>query len=177
METKENRLKRLQEGKPVEALLTLFTLQSSFFVDIELKPAAEKRLCNLLILGIHAVAETWAEILFDDKSVTGFERYLEYFVDGNKSDEKFSTIAEEINAWRNIIAHQWLSSLGHSFGVNCDMKEGMKRENGILYFNPVIYFKCFLEKFERTWSIIKEIFSEEEHEQMKQRIIEKYVKW
>ncbi len=101
----------------------------------------------LLILGIHAVAETWAEILFKDKTNTGFKTYLELYVDGNSDDQKLSKIAEILNDKRNIIAHQWLSCQGHWFGFDFDMKEGWREKDGITYVNPKVYFMCFYDNF------------------------------
>ena len=177
METKEIRLNRLQNGSPREALLTLINSQGMHFVDTEMIPAREQKMRNLLIMGIHSIAETWAEILYpNDGALAGFRRYLEHFVDGDDSDKKFSEIAEEINRWRNIITHQWLSSFGHVFGVDLNMNEGWKREGEILYFNPLVYFDCFVEKFDRSLSIIEEVFTEEEREEIKQRIIIRYQK-
>ncbi len=177
METKEQRLKRLQNGSPREALLTLINLQGTWFVDAELKPAAEKGLFNLLILGIHAVAETWVEILYpEEDAVNGFSRYLQDFVDGDKPDKRFSEIAIEINCWRNIIAHQWLSSFGHNFGINPTMSEGWKRDGGVIYFNPIVYFECFLQKFDISLTLIEQKYTEKEREVLKKRIIARYEK-
>lgn len=176
METKGKRLKRL-EGSSNEAHLTLLNSQGWFFVDKELKPAAKKKFHNLLILGIHSVAETWSEIIFGDSSSNGFKLYLEYFVDGTNPDQKFSKIAGQINTWRNVIAHQWLSSKGYSFGIDIEMQEGWKKEEGIIYFNPLVYFKCFCEGFDNTLNIIYKISTEDQREQMKQRIIDKFKKW
>jgi hypothetical protein len=177
METQEKRLNRLQSGSPREALLTLINSQGNWFVDRELKPAMERGSHNLLILGIHTIAETWAEILFPARnSLDSFRRYLEHFVDGDDPDKKFSEIAVEINRWRNILAHQWLSSFGHVFGVDLEMSEGWKREGEILYFNPLVYFQCFIENFDRSLTIIEEMFTEEEREEIKRRIIERYLR-
>ncbi len=177
METRERRLQRLQDGSPREALLTLINSQGNYFIETELKPAAERRLHNLLILGIHTIAETWVEILFpNNNALEGFRRYLERFVDRDEPSKRFSAIAEEINRWRNILAHQWLSSFGHVFGVDLEMSEGWIREGEILYFNPLVYFECFIEKFDRSLAIIEEIFTEEDREEIKQRIIERYLR-
>jgi len=175
METKEQRLKRLKNNRPAEALLTMVQSLWNMFVEPEIKPACEHNMVCLLLLGIHAVAKIWSEILFNDKSVKGFKRYLELYVDGDADNQKFSRIADKLNDKRNIIAHQWLSCQGHEFGFNSKMNEGWRIENGITFINPRIYFDCFYENFP-TWDDIRVRFSETEIEQMKERIIKMYTR-
>jgi len=110
-------------------------------------------------------------------STEGFTLYLERFVDGEEENKKFSLIAKEINDWRNVIVHQWLSSIGHRIGFDTDMKEGWKRENGALHINPRVYFECFMSKFDVMWPIIKQTSTAQEREEMKRRIIKKYLKY
>jgi len=178
METQEERYKRLTEGEPTEAILTLINSQGNYFIDAELKPAVEQNSWHLLTLGIHVVVETWAAILFPNcRTTEGFKRYLERFVDGDEENNKFSLIAKEINDWRNVIAHQWLSSIGHRIGFDTNMQEGWKRENGVLHINPRVYFECFISKFNVMWSIIKQTSTIQEREEMKRCIINKYLKY
>lgn len=173
MEPYETRLARLREGSPTEAILSLVNSQGIYLIDIELTVAAQHGLSTLLILGIHSIAKTWIDLLYpEQRAVDGFREYLRNFVDGEEPDKKFSEIASEINRMRNIIAHQWFSQFGYTFGRNLEMSEGWKREGEAIYINPIVYFQCFKVKFGMTAAIIKELFSEEQREQIKQRIID-----
>lgn len=178
MERPNQRIKRLTEGKPDESILTLLNSQGTYFVDAELKPALKRGLWNLLILGIHAVAETWAELIYPKvNALTRFKLYLENFVDGDEENVKFSLIAKEINDWRNVIAHQWLGSIGHKIGFDTNIPEGWIKKGDILTINPKIYYECFESKFDLIWAKIKQITTPSERETMKQIIINKYCKY
>ena len=176
METYEKRLKRLQSGPPIEAIETVLNSIDNFFVTQELSRAAEEGLGNLLILGIHAVAEIVSELVYGKVGLDGLKFYLENFVDGEKQDCKFSKIAAELNTWRNILAHQWISSMGHEWGYDYSVREGWRRDNGRVIINPKIYFECFDKGFDGPiWNYDK-FLDEKGLEEAKNRIIKKFLK-
>jgi len=59
----------------------------------------------------------------------------------------FSEIADELNDWRNIVAHQYISKLGHSFSYDYSISAGYRIENGIIILNPTIFFEQFQSAF------------------------------
>ncbi|MGH7157359.1 MAG: hypothetical protein ACREGG_04605 [Candidatus Saccharimonadales bacterium] len=179
-ESPEQRLKRFQSGPPNEAILTLLNSIDNYFNN-EIR-ATIKDLdfpqTSLLFLGIHAAILTISEAFFDDKTQRGYKLFLESFVDGEADPERFSLIAGDIHLWRNIVAHQWLSNKGHSFGYAYSIQEGWKREDGILYINPKIYCEHYLKAFSlggKIWEY-RSLFSDDELEAIKGRIIEKFVR-
>ncbi len=116
METFEQRLQRFKSEEPAEFIETiLLSIQNSFIPELVI--ASENRCSDLLILGIHSVIETVSENIFLKKGVSGFKFYLENFVDADKEGFRFSEIADVLNDLRNIIAHQKISKLGHSFWI------------------------------------------------------------
>ena len=117
MEDKQKRYKRLSEGSPVEIIETLLNSMDNFF-NREIDSAAGSELWYLVLLGDHAVALTISEGLFGEAGLSGFKIFLEKFVDKDKSGYNFSVIAQDIHNWRNVIAHQWLSASGYSFGID-----------------------------------------------------------
>jgi hypothetical protein len=179
METYQQRLKRLEEGSPVESISTLLNSIDMVFVKSELKKASKYKLTNLLLIGIHAVAETISENIYDKKGINGFRFYLERFVDENNFDTQFSQIYKELNDWRNVLTHRWLSAKGHCFGCNYNIKEGWRKKgDGTIVINPRIYFECFNNGFRAggpMWNYQKTLTSQESHN-AKDRIIKQYIK-
>lgn len=175
IETKEQRLKRLKSNPPLEAIETLLNSITNFFNN-EISLTPDQYQTSLLFLGIHAVALTISEAFFGKSSEEGYRLFLENFVDGKTEDRKFSKISRTLHDWRNILAHQWIGSLGHSIEYNYHMLEGWKNENDRLVINPKIYCECYLFAFSgngRLWEY-ETIFSAEELERIKRRIIAKY---
>jgi len=175
----EHRLKRFQSNSPGESIQTLLDSINNYFNN-ELRYIVEHETyqTSLLIMGIHASILTIAEAFYDQKGLSGYKLFLERFVDGKLSEQKFSEIAGEIHAWRNILAHQWMSVRGHNFGYAYEIAEGWKREDGTLYLNPRVYAQQYLDAFGlngRIWQY-RDKFSDKELEEIKQRIIEKFVK-
>lgn len=177
MEDKQKRYKRLSEGSPVEIIETLLNSIHNFF-NSEIDRAASEELWNLVILGDHAVALTISEGLFGETGLTGYKKFLEKFVDEAKVGFNFSVIAQDIHNWRNVIAHQWLSVSGYSFGIDLKMFTGWTNKDSATYFNPRIYHQSFKGAFSAGGKIWKyeRILTVEELQRAKERLLKKYVK-
>lgn len=145
-ETFQQRLQRFQNNSPVEFIETILNSIHNFYIP-ELQLAADNKQSNLLILGLHSIIETISENVFLKKGVEGFKFYLENFVDIDEDGGRFSEIADELNDWRNIVAHQYISKLGHSFGYDYAISVGYQVENGAVILNPKIFFEQFQGAF------------------------------
>ncbi len=156
MESFEHRRERFS-GNPDEFMSTLIISISNFFIP-ELCKAKESGLEDLLILGIHSVVETLSENIFRKKGLAGVRFYLENFVDGKEDGFKFSEIAKELNAWRNIIAHQFLSKLGHFLVSDSTLKVGFKKDGDRIFFNPNLYFDYFESAFSSSPKSLRSIY-------------------
>lgn len=176
-ESKEARLKRLKNNSYVEAIETLLNSIDNHFNN-EIRITVDNHQTSLLFMGIHAVALTISEAFFNKSGLDGYKLFTEKFIDGSINDKKFSTIASLVHDWRNILAHQWIGSTGHSIGYDYQMEYGWQVREGITFINPRIYCKQYLSAFKAGGSIWKydQIFSQEELESIKQRIIAKYEK-
>lgn len=180
-ESKEKRLKRFQDGPPVEIIETLLnSIDNHFNNEIFLTVNEENYQTSLLFLGIHAVALTISEAFFDKKRGEGYRLFLEKFVDGDTKDKKFSKIADEIHNWRNILAHQWLASSGHKIGYDYTTDLGWEKRNGITFINPKIYYNQYLGAFrgdnKKIWNY-RDFLNDSELENVKNRLINKYLKY
>src|ERR1700722_18714522 len=136
-ESKAQRLERFQNSHPLEIIETLTNSIHSFYNN-EIRTVFDDRSnpqTSLMILGIHSVALTLSFGSFNAHGETGYKLFLENFVDGDRPDNKFSTIAAEIHEWRNVLAHRWLNVAGHSFGYDFDMALGWKWHEDILFLN------------------------------------------
>lgn len=181
METFDQRLLRFQNYPPVEFIETVLNSIHNYYIR-ELVIASENELGNLLILGIHSIIETISENIFLKKGIDGFIFYLKNFVDANKEGFRFSEIADELNDWRNIIAHQYISRLGHSFGYDYTIEIGYKIDGSIIILNPSILFEQFKSAFEagnktkrRIWDY-REFLNQDQMEEAKRRFIQKFTK-
>lgn len=178
-ETAEERLQRFQNGPPVESIDTLLNSLGNYFNN-EIRATINDLhhpQTSLLFLGIHASILTITEAFFNNKACSGYKLFLEKYVDGDQESSKFSMIAEEIHAWRNIVAHQWLSNKGHTLSYAYNLNEGWKKEDGVLYINPKIYCEQYLGAFSasgKIWNYSHD-FTQVELEAIKQRIIEKFI--
>lgn len=145
-ETFQQRLQRFQNNSPFEFIETILNSIHNFYIP-ELQIAADNKQSNLLILGLHSIIETISENVFLKKGVEGFKFYLENFVDIDEDGGRFSEIADELNDWRNIVAHQYISKLGHSFGYDYTISVGYQVENEVVILNPKIFFEQFQDAF------------------------------
>ena len=175
MEEKNKRIQRFKNGPPLEVIETLLYSIDNFFNN-EIDMARKRQQPHLIILGIHAVALTISEALFNLQGPTGYKAFLEKFIDGDKPDIKFSKISDDIHKFRNNIAHQWLSESGYTFGIDTTTQLGWHKRNDITLFNPYIYCDKYIEAFSsngkiREW---KKLLTNHEQESAKNKIIKKY---
>lgn len=174
-ESYNKRLKRLQEGSPIEAVETLLH-SIAFYFNNEIKETPKKYQTSLLFLGIHAAIFTISEALFGKTGLDGYKHFLEKFIDGETEDLKFSKIASKLHGWRNNLAHNWLVKTGHTFGYYYEMRYGWKEHKGVTYVNPEIYCEQYLNVFSskgKIWNY-SDYLTEQELEEAKKRIIKKY---
>lgn len=177
METYKQRLKRFTDGSPTESIGTLTNSIHNFFINTELDIACQKELWSLLILGMFAVIETITDVLYgDSRGNKNIRKYHEIFIDSGELGYEFSRIANEINEWRNALAHKWIYKKGHYLAPDPLQKEGWRRENGVLIINPKIYYECFKKAFEANGKIlrIKHLFSEAQLLNGKNRMIKRF---
>ncbi len=177
-ETKEKRLKRFQDNPPYEIVATLLNSIANFFNnEIALTTQGNNYQSSLLLLGVHSVALTVSEGLFNKKGSEGYKLFLEKFVDGDTADTKFSTIAKQIHDWRNVLAHQWIGSIGHSTGYDYQMSSGWEVRDDVTFINPRIYLEYYLKAFRTNGKIWdwETMLTESEQEETKTRLIEKYL--
>jgi len=179
METFDKRLQRFQNNSPVEFIETILNSIYNFYIP-ELQMAADNKQSQLLILGLHSIIETISENVFLKKGVEGFKFYLENFVDIIEDGGRFSEIADELNDWRNIVAHQYISKLGHSFGCDYTISVGYQVENGIIILNPKLFFDQFKSAFstegrtkKRLWDY-KKIIASDKIEEAKTKFLAKF---
>lgn len=175
METREQRLLRLKGGVPIEAIETLLNSIANFFNnEIALTPGNYQT--SLLFLGIHASVLTISEALLGKSGLEGYRMFLEKFIDGETTDTKFSEIAPVIHDWRNVLAHQWLGTVGHKIEYDYKMNEGWKIEGEVTVINPKIYCDYYLKAFSAGGKIWKyeDILSASELEKAKATIVQKY---
>lgn len=179
MEDPMKRLLRFQNGPPSEIIDTLTNSIANYFNN-EICVTVERNnyQSSLLFLGIHSVALTISEGLFNKTGPDGYKLFLERFVDGTTPDTKFSTIAQEIHDWRNIIAHQWIGSMGNDIGYDYTMTEGWKKDDKITLINPKIYCDHYMKAFGPGGTIYNyaTLLSAQGLEEAKQRLITKYLK-
>lgn len=176
-ETPERRLHRLQDNHPIEAIETLLNSIDNFFNnEIRVTIAGENYQTSLLFLGIHAAALTIAEAFWGQGGPAGYKKFIEQYMDGDTEDRQFSKIADLIHKWRNVIAHQWIGSVGHEIGYDYTMTLGWRVKDGTTFINPKIYCESYLGAFSaggKIWRYDK-LFSEDEMQKIKERIIAKY---
>jgi hypothetical protein len=174
-ETKEHRLYRLQNSHPIEVIETLLNSIDNFFNN-EIRLTPENKQASLLFMGVHASALTIAEAFVDKGGPEGYAWFLETFVDGATDDTRFSLIARSIHDWRNVLAHQWIGSIGHVIGYDYAMPLGWERRDEVLFINPKIYCEKYLAAFAVGGKIWRydTLFYLEELESIKERIVRKY---
>ncbi|MBI5358358.1 hypothetical protein HZB69_01880 [Candidatus Amesbacteria bacterium] len=178
MEDKTKRLKRFQNGPPIEIMETLLNSLANYF-NREIDQAADSKLWTLVILGVHAVALTIMEGIFDKKGLTGFTFFLKSFIDSTDDGCDFSTIAADIHQHRNVIAHQWLSVSGYHLGYDFEMMKGWDKRGDTIFFNPIKYCELYKKAFSagsKMWQYAK-LLSENDAEDSKKRLIERYEKF
>lgn len=179
-ETREQRLKRFSENHPYEVVATITNSIANHLLN-ELSTVFDNPgnpQTSLMFLGTHSIALTIAHGFFNKGGEQGYKLFLEHFIDGDTPDTKFSTVAERIHEWRNVLAHRWINVAGHSLSYDFNMPEGWKIDGEFLLINPRIYLDHFLEAFGsggRIYEYDKVLTTEDAWETAKQRFISKYV--
>jgi hypothetical protein len=177
-ESKEGRLARFQGNPPYEIIATLINSIANFFNnELKLTTSGDNFQTSLLFLGVHASSLTISEALFDMSGHTGYKKFLEEFVDGPTPDTKFSTISQAIHDWRNVLAHQWIGSIGHEIGYDYTMELGWEVRDEVTYINPSIYLDHYLKAFGpggRIWAW-EQLLNDVQQEAAKARLIKKYL--
>jgi hypothetical protein len=178
-EPRNDRLARFQNNPPAEVIETLLNSIDNYFNnEIRIAVEGENYQTSLLFLGIHAVALTISEGLFGRSKLDGYKLFLENFVDGDLSQLKFSSIAAPLHDWRNVLAHQWLGSIGHSMGYDYDMSSGWEEREGVIFINPKIYCNQYLDAFKaggKIWNY-QNLLNENALNKAKDRLINKFIK-
>jgi len=175
MEEKEKRIERFEKGQPIEIIETLIQSIPNFFNnEIELTVQNDNYQTSLMVMGVHAVALTISEGLFGKKGSEGYKLFLEKFMDGDTPDTKFSTIAETIHKWRNVVAHQWIGSIGHSIGYDYDMSLGWEKRGEVIFINPRIYCEHYLRGWKRIYRYQK-IMTPSELQLAHDRLLKKFI--
>lgn len=178
MEPLEKRIKRFQDGPPIEIIETLLNSIANFFNnEIRITTKDDNYQTTLLFLGVHAVALTISEGLFNKSGSEGYKLFLEKFVDGDTPDTKFSEVARVAHDWRNILAHQWLGIGGYEIGYDYEMSRGWEKRDGVIFINPKIYCDHYLKAFGPNGGIwdYQNMLTESELQEAKQRLLKKFL--
>jgi len=181
-ETQAQRLLRFQTNGPIETIETLLNSLDNHFNN-EIRVTVANLQTTLLFLGIHAIALTVGEVFFNNRNSNGgvdhlqnYKDFLEKFIDGPTPDTTFSTIADIIHRWRNIIAHQWISTTGHEIEYDYSSVLGWEKNENLFIINPQIYCETYLQAFKSGGRIWKygTIFTPQELADIHERILTKY---
>lgn len=179
-ETKEQRMKRFNDSDPYEVVATITNSIASYFIN-ELRVVFDNPSnpqTSLMFLGTHSIALTIAHGFWGKGGEDGYKLFLEHFIDGDTPDTKFSVVADRIHEWRNVIAHRWINTAGHSFSYEFSMSQGWTVEGDFLLVNPKIYLGQFLKAFGPAGKIYeydKILTTDQMWEKTKQRFISKYI--
>jgi hypothetical protein len=176
MESPEDRLRRFEGGPPAEVISTLLNSINNG-LNGEIRLAAEAGCWSLVIMATHAVALTVSEGLFDLTGQQGYARFLRTFVDQPDPGQDFSTIGAEVHRWRNVLAHQWLATAGHTFGLDTAMDRGWERRGTSVVVNPARYYAAYRRAFTTSSPLWRpeSLLSDAELDGAKDRLIRKYL--
>jgi len=146
------------ERNPLKAVTMLvYTLGNFLNRELKLTVQHQQPQTSLMFMGTHSAILTVSEVIFSEKSLIGYRKFLEKFMDEDSNDKHFSLIAEHIHAWRNILVHGWMSLRGHKMEYDYDMEKGYEIRKNVLYINPKIYLAQYLKAFEPNGKILKYI--------------------
>lgn len=177
-ESRDHRLTRLK-SHPIEAIETLLNSIANYFNN-EISITPDYYQTSLMFLGVHASALTIGEVFFANKKpdsmLKDYKQFLETFVDGDRKDLRFSLISGDIHNWRNILAHQWLGSMGHQIEYDYNTNLGWEKKDNMLVINPKIYCDSYLKAFSAGGKIWKYdlIFTPEQLTEIHKRIVKKF---
>ena len=176
MESRDDRLRRFEDNPPTEIISTLINSINNFF-NPEIAKAAEDGCWSLVIMGVHSVTLTISFGLFGDDTEKGYVRFLQTFMDSGESGGDYSAIGSKIHDWRNVLAHQWLAAVGHTFGLDPGMDVGWERRGDTTVLNPKRYHEAYRHAFRTSSDLWRpdRILTAEEMEANKRRLIKKYV--
>ena len=68
-------------------------------------------------------------------------------MDAGPPERTYSTISADIHDLRNVVAHRWISSLGHTIAIDYTIAGGFERRGSDIHFNPTIYLQDFAAGF------------------------------
>ena len=157
METFEDRLRRFLFGAVREIPLTLLSSIANFFLP-QIQEAGKQRLEYPVLLSTHAIIQIVAEQIFGQHGPPGTEFYLRQFVDTATPNRTYSAIYTDIHAFRNVIAHRWMSGGGHLLAIDYTISGGFEKRGPHLHFNPAIFLEDFSAGFDpggRIWGYQK----------------------
>lgn len=160
------------------ASFLIFSIGKFLNNEIRLTTQQNPPQTSLMFMGTHGAILTVAEVLFNKKALAGYRKFLEEFMDEELDDRKFSLVAEQIHAWRNILVHGWISLRGHSMEYDYSMEKGHEVREGTLYINPKIYLRQYLNAFEANGKILNYIkrMSREDLKKAQEVIKQKYTR-
>lgn len=146
METFEARLSRFLLSEVDEIPLTLLNSIDNFFLP-QIQKAGKHKLEYPVLLGTHAIIQTVAGKIFGVTGLSGTKFYLREFVDAGPSDRTYSSISTDVHDLRNVVAHTWISSLGHTFVIDYTISGGFLQRGSTIHFNPTVYLQDFSAGF------------------------------
>lgn len=143
MEDKAKRLSRLQSS-PTEAIETLLNSIDNG-MNLEIEKARDSKLYNLMFLGIHAAILTISESIFSKSEKDGYKFFIETFTEHTA---RIIDIADTLHSWRNVVAHRWLSQIGHEIGFDESIKQVWEKKDEALIINPRLYCDQYIKAFD-----------------------------
>jgi len=173
MEDKTKRFKRLQSS-PIEAIETLLNSIDNG-INLEIEKARDSKLYNLMFLGIHAAMLTIAESVFSERDKDGYKFFIQSFTDPKA---KIIEIADNLHSWRNVVAHRWLSQIGHEITFDESIKQVWEKKDGVLVLNPKLYCDQYIKAFDsnsKLWDY-EQLLTEQSLSQAHQNILTQFNK-
>ncbi len=146
MESFKDRLRRFLFNEVYEIPGTLLNSISNYVLP-PIQRAGSHNLEYPVFLGTHAIMQTISEKIFGLRGPSGTQFYLQNFVDGGSLDRTYSSISAEIHEMRNVVAHQWMSSMGHTVAIDYRLSGGLHRHGKDIHINPRIYLDDFAAGF------------------------------
>ena len=119
---------------------------ANFFLP-QIQKAGEQQLEYPVLLGTHAIIQTVSEKIFGLHGLSGTDFYLRQFVDAGPPNRTYSTISADMHDLRNVVAHRWMSSLGHNLAIDYTIMGGFEQRGSDIHFNPTVYLQDFAAGF------------------------------
>jgi hypothetical protein len=175
IEDKSKRKQRLEDGVPLEIIETLLNSVDNYF-NRQIAAAVDAKAWDLVFIGVHSAATTIGTGLFSDRPFTAYAQFMKNFVDTDEPGGDFSSIADKLHNWRNVLVHRWLSEHGYTFGFSLEQKEGWRQEDGVTIVNPRLYHEAYQNAFKaggKVWQW-EDILTEDEARAAKTRLLRQY---